>query len=174
MKKLFIMLICLVTFCNNCFADEQEIVADFTNFTNNICNEIKENYKEIKVAYVPYDRDIDYGDFWVKRQRTNLSSSIDIQKTSSLISPYMGILILSNDYTLYHSTDNLKGNYHTALEAEKANIATITKGDGLYRFTYMYQNGEWILKRVQYRNAKYDEYYRDIELRSPFEIMKLK
>lgn len=173
MKKFILALICLFCFSLNCFASEQEIVNSFVNFTNNISNEIRENYKEVKVAYVPYDRDIDYGDFWVKRQKTNLNSSIDIQQTTSLISPYMGILILSNDYTLYHSTDNLKGNYQTASEAEKANIPVTSKGDGLYKFIYMYQSGEWVLKRVQYRNTKYDEYYRDIEVKSPFETMKL-
>lgn len=174
MKKFILTLICLFCFSISCFASEQEIVDGFKDFTNKISNEIIENYKEVKVAYVPYDRDTDYGDFWVKRQRTNLNSSIDIQQTTSLISPYMGILILSNDYTLYHSIDNLNGNYKTALEAEKANIPVTTKGDGLYKFTYMYQNREWVLKRVQYRNAKYDEYYRDIELKSPFETMKCK
>lgn len=173
MRKFILTLICLFCFSVSCFASEQEIINSFTNFTNNISNEIRENYKEVKVVYVPYDRDTDYGDFWVKRQRTNLSSSFDIQQTTSLISPYMGILILSNDYTLYHSTDNLKGNYQTASEAEKADIPVTSKGDGLYKFTYMYQSGEWVLKRVQYRNTKYDEYYRDIEVKSPFETMKL-
>ena len=65
MKKFILTLICLFCFNLNCFAGEQEIVNSFVNFTNNISNEIRENYKEVKVAYVPYDRDIDSGDFWV-------------------------------------------------------------------------------------------------------------
>lgn len=146
-----------MTYCLPTYANEQDIVNSFTNFTNNIVSEVQANYNTTpyKVKYIIVsEREKVFnkaGNYWVKFGKTNLRSSINIKRTDSLITPYIGYLILSCDFIDYYSSNNNNGEFKTKEQAEKAFLLRINPSNDETRFTYAYQNGKWILKYVEWR-----------------------
>lgn len=163
MKKLFIMLICLVAFCNGCFASEQEAVDSFKAMTNNIVSEIQDNFNQ--GGKVKYSVD---SNKWHKYRNLNLQSAIDVQKTESLISPYKGILELQSDTARYYSTVKGQWYYDNKNDAKEASLYEVIPAITKMRFIYMYQDYNWVLKQVQYQFL--DEYvWKQNDLKSPQE-----
>lgn len=163
MKKIILVLICLFCFNITCFADQQEVVNSFTNFTNNIISELQANFNEgAKV------RKAKYYDFWYKAERTNLQASIDIQKTNSLISPYEGILEIRYDSIRYNTEDCVDGEFDTEEEAKNANIPRYISDYTMEKYFYLYQGNKWTLKRVMGR-LKSDPTWFDMSLHTPQE-----
>lgn len=140
----------LLAFCSNCFASDQDVANSFKEFTGAIINEIQESF--------------DRGDFctmlsgvgngkWIKLSYINLVHAIDVQKTSSIMSPYVGKLAITYNIIDYYSDKYPDGNFPTRYEAE---IADKKKLPALpldkmtrYIFTYAYQNGQWVLVKSQ-------------------------
>lgn len=161
MKKIILALICLFCFNVTCFANEQEVVNSFTNFTNNIISELQANFDEgAKV------RKAKYYDFWYKQQRTNLQASIDIQKTNSLISPYEGILEIRYDSIRYSTETCTNGEFNTEEEARNATVTRYISDDTIEKYLYIYQGNQWKLKRVMSR-LKSEPTWFDIDLQTP-------
>lgn len=158
MKRIFITLLLIMTYCLPTYASEQDIVNSFTNFTNNIVAEIQDSYNKnpYKVRfYEPLDIQRKYyndNGHWYKISKCNLRSSIDIQRTDSLITPYIGYFTLNSDTINYYSSDNPKGEYRTREEAEKASLQRLSISETEYRFSYAYQNGQWVLKLAEWKD----------------------
>lgn len=152
------MLLLLMTCCLPTYANEQDIVNSFTNFTNKILSEIRASYAR-EDYYVNFHketiedkRDGIRGNYWYKMGYSDLRSSIDIRKTDSLMTPYEGYLILGNSTVRYYSPNNTIGEYQTRQEAELAKLKKVTFDEYEYKFVYAYQNGQWVLKALFWRD----------------------
>lgn len=163
MKKFILTLICLFCFSVSCFASEQETVDSFKAVTNNIIFEIQDNFNQ--GGKVKYSVD---SNKWHKYRNLNLQSAIDVQKTDSLISPYKGILELQADTARYYSTVKGQWYYDSKNDAKEASFYEVIPAITKMRFVYMYQDGNWVLKQVQYQFL--DEYvWKQNDLKSPQE-----
>ena len=152
------MLLLLMTYCLPTYANEQEIVNSFTDFTNQILSEIRASYAR-EDYYVDFCKetieDKRYGirgNYWYKMGHCDLRSSIDVRKTDSLMTPYEGYLILGNSTVRYYSHNNANGEYQTREEAESAKLKKITFNEYEQKFVYAYQNGQWVLKAVFWKD----------------------
>ncbi len=80
---------------------------------------------------------------WLKSKPQIVSTSHDIKKTDSLVSPYMGTVVVK-------AQDTHTKLYKTKSEAASANDFSPTPshffGPQSYRFIYAYQDETWVLK----------------------------
>ena len=129
MKKIFIMLLLLMTYCLPTYANEQEIVASFQTFARNLVAPIEATYGKGYYRIVKSDRG------YFKSKQTDFSYSCDIKKTDSVMYPYLGILEISNK-------DNFSKLFATEAEARNVMIYTMETYN-THRFTYRYCNGKW-------------------------------
>lgn len=168
MKKLFLVLIILISMCVPCYANDQQAVDSFKALTNEIVAEINTSYnnRDTIVRYIPttdWDRKHDLiFDCWVKNGRDDLEYDINVEKTNSLIKPYVGYIYMSCHYLLY-ADENGKKNFKTKEEAEKATIPTHSKSY-LYKYIYHYDGNTWKFSREQFEFSEYGStYWKDTE-----------
>ena len=116
----------------------------FTQFADSQTQPIKESYKtgkyEIRQFLDPpkgNECGLPCGYFY-KIQYINLQASYDVKKTYSLLNPYVGTILMSNDKLFYYSSDNTFGKYATETEAEEANLARRKDGAKM-KFLYVYR-----------------------------------
>lgn len=154
MKKITLLLLSLYTICCGLvYASEQDMLDSFTQFADSQIQPIKESYKtgkyEIRQFLDPpkgNECGLPCGYFY-KIQYINLQASYDVKKTYSLLNPYVGTILMSNDKLFYYSNDNTFGKYATETEAEEANLARRKDGAKM-KFLYVYRDGQWILNKV--------------------------
>ena len=140
----------LLLFCNNCLASDQDVANSFKEFTGAIINEIQESYDKgdvgIRLSGAGNGK-------WIKYSYTNLAHAIDVQKTSSIMSPYVGKLVITYNIINYYSDKYPDGNFPTRYEAEVADKKKLWNLPldkmNRYIFTYAYQNGQWVLVKSQ-------------------------
>nr|DAL54016.1 MAG TPA_asm: hypothetical protein [Caudoviricetes sp.] len=169
LKKILVLVMLAMTICSISFASEQDIVNSFTSFTNGIISEIQESHNrgDSQVKWVPFNEYSSSG-YWSKFGIDGLNASIDIRKTNSLVTPYIGILNLSAEQFRYKYSKgaNAKAEFSTKVAAENAKI----KGAGVQlvsRFTYGYQNESWVLKKREWKYQFIDDYWHDGKLLTP-------
>lgn len=155
MKKFILTLICLFCFSVSCFASEQEAVDSFKAMSDNIVSEIQDNFnsRQAVIKFVeasPYNKA-----YWFKTKPYKIEVSMDIIKTDSLLSQYKGILILRQVDIEYHNANN-DTKFSTKDEAYKAIMNTENPNLIINRYTYLYQDNQWILSKSEFRFA--DEY----------------
>ena len=155
MKKFILTLICLFCFSVSCFASEQEAVDSFKTMTNNIVSEIQDNFNS-RQAVIKFVEASAYNKaYWFKTKPYKIEVSMDIVKTDSLLSPYKGILVLRQIDIEYHDANN-DTKFNTKEDAYKAIMNTENPDLIINRYTYLYQDNQWILSKSEFRFA--DEY----------------
>jgi hypothetical protein len=124
--------------------NEKQIVESFTRYVQQHFASYETNRRE---------RTSKLGGGWAKSyyRPDQRSASIDVQKTASLVSPYMGTLEfqLVRYYTAFHKTRP---------EAER-DSAFVNSRAATHKHSYAYQNGVWVpktRKHVGYDGTLYD------------------
>lgn len=88
--------------------------------------------------------------------------SYDIQKTTSIVTPYLGFIDIKTKTRRNDSCGNVKRKYDTpgwdniddALRDTTAESCYTVYGAIVNRFNFAYQNGEWVFKNVTYPNGE--------------------
>jgi hypothetical protein len=115
--------------------NEKQVVESFKGYVHQHLASYEHNRRE---------RTTRLGGGWVKQyfQPKQNSASIDVQKTASLVSPYVGTLEfqLTQHYSTLHKT-------RAEAEADSSfvNSRTVT-----HKHSYAYQDGEWVPKTRKY------------------------
>ena len=137
MKKIFILLLLLMTYCLPTYANEQEIVNSFKVFVANLVAPIEATYNK---GY--YDI-VDGTDGYFKTNDYDLTYTYDIKKSDSIMYPYIGILSVRNKTAF-------SKNYKTEQEARNAfDVQFISENEE--RYIYKYDNGKWVGKVAYYK-----------------------
>lgn len=120
-----------------------DVVASFKKYVADYMNSYKTDRREMVRLL---------GGGWAKEYFEPLpDAGIDVRKTDSLVSPYMGVVefTLITRYTTFHKT-------RTEAEADNNFVQTRqTK----HRHTYAYQDGSWVPKTRQNCLPMLDEWY---------------
>jgi len=122
---------------------EDQVVSSFQKYIADFMGSYKTDRRE---------RVSKFGGGWAKEVYRPIGEpSIDIKKTDSLISPYVGIceFTLRRDMTAFHKTKE---------EAAKDN-KFIQSVDAYHRHRYVYQSGKWVPKTREYRSLEEDKWY---------------
>ena len=147
MKKLLsiILTVLIMSTFSVAFADEQEIVESFKTFVSDTMTPIIASYQgeHYSIKYADCSP-IHEKSYWYKSTVTTPRYVIDVKKTDSLISPYLGLLDITNDLISY------KGKYDSAKEAETSSVQESPFMLRHNRYTYAYQDGNWVKIRVEY------------------------
>jgi hypothetical protein len=94
------------------------------------------------------------GDKWLKISLEASDFSIDVRKTDSLVSPYIGTL----DFTV---TIRFTANHETRAEAEADSSFVGDSGKGIiepHKHIYAFQDGKWVSKSRQQYNTVHKEW----------------
>lgn len=87
--------------------------------------------------------------YWIKSKNTIVGGySIDVQKTNSLVSPYIGTVDFASQIWV-------SGKFETKEEAEGATEFKESGKPDQVRITMAYQNGVWVVKKYQFKSATY-------------------
>ena len=131
-------------------ATDQEIVASFQQFITEQLTPIYETYKGNHYSIIgPHVYPDSKKQKWFKsKDDLDKKYSLDVEKTNSLVSPYIGTLVIKrNDF---YSESFLS--YESA-EAATAIRHTNTR---TYTFKIAYQNGKWVLKQYGSQDTLFD------------------
>ena len=116
-----------------------QVVESFTRYVQQHFASYEHNRRE---------RTTKLGGGWVKEyfQPDQSSAGIDVQRTTSLVSPYVGTLEfkLVTHYTAFHKTRN-----EAEADSTFGNSKVVT-----HKHTYAYQDGKWVPKSR--KNVGYD------------------
>lgn len=152
-----LILMVVFSFSNVAYAasNDAEVVASFKQYVKEEVAKALATYKEGEYQVNQYEHSTYSGRegkkidiIWRKyRQELNSQYNLDLKKTDSLISPYVGKVSISKNYYIYHD-------FPTKLEAEKDTeyMESITD----YKFTVAYQDDQWVVIKVQVDNMETD------------------
>ena len=110
MRKIFALILLLISICLPVKASEQDIVNSFVDFANSIINPIAQSYQN-STYIIKQEKSIDginnpYLGLYYKSQKYNLKYTYDLKKTDSLINPYIGTIDISNGVKNYERCKN--------------------------------------------------------------------
>lgn len=153
MKRVFVICLILLTLSTptSFAATEAEIVASFKKFTSDEMSKALATYEgNFKVMYSNPDKLTKSTGGWFKTIDTLDSNyKVDVKRTESLISPYLGTLhaVKGSIFFVY---------YPTKEEAAKSATIWFKKEDQLL-LSYAFQDNTWVLTSVRYKynNDKY-------------------
>jgi hypothetical protein len=119
-------------------SDQKTVVASFKEFITKHIASYKTNRRE---------RVLKFGGGWAKRFiEAEADYNIDIQTTTSLVSPYVGVC----EFSLKEHLSMFHPNKNDALQDDKPATSTSTK----HKHTYAYQDGKWVIKtRLHYSDV---------------------
>jgi hypothetical protein len=111
--------------------NEKQVVESFTRYVQQHFASYESNRRE---------RTSKLGGGWVKSyyQPEKSSADIDVQKTASLVSPYVGILEFQ---LIRHDTA-----FHKSRAEAERDSAFVTSSSITHKHTYAYQDGKWVPK----------------------------
>lgn len=130
------MFYCLPVFA----ADDAQVVSSFKQYVSDILTQVNATYEgnNYRIAYIPLDAVTKRPGYWIKIKRTiDPTYNIDVQKSNSLISPYIGTLEVNTTNVFY------KG-YPNQQDAEATDAIDHTTGDN-YKFTIAFQDEKWVV-----------------------------
>jgi len=147
MKKILLLTIMLLlTLSNIGFADpsESEILASFKQYVSDEVGTALSTYEVDKYKM----RKSSEGRWYKTTSSLNPNYSMDIKKTNSLMSPYMGILEVSQ----------VDSNYSEYLSKEMAETDTILYDSNktTYKFIIAYQDNKWVITGVNVQKTNID------------------
>lgn len=155
MKRIIFVVLAIMCYCLPVVANEQEVIESFKHFSNQVLAPIRDSYAR-NDAVVLYNPNKGFytnkgKPYWEKFGNDGLVSSIDIQRTNSIVSPYVGMIMISHANVHYVSSDNQSGYFATKADAARA---TIRKIDNMayyfkYKYFYAYQDGSWVFLKEQ-------------------------
>ena len=157
MKRILLILsVVFMSFSSICFAEsDQEIVDSFKEHVNGIMQPIIDSYN-FDSSWVTFHEKQPYvkgsKDFWSKCSLELPTFRVDVKKTDSLISPYIGELIGTQNCIEY------AGKYNSENEAKTANIVENIRFMRSFKFIYAYQEGQWVKTQTFYM-LSFDKYY---------------
>lgn len=146
LRKTFLLFIILLIYSFPVNAAKNEIINNFAEFANVIVNPIQKSYLgnhyTINLAY----RDIRAGrnkTMYYKTENINFNYAYDVQKSETLISPYIGIIEMYNDKRIYKQflTEEQARN-------EKNDLLRTIHNYKYYEFYYHYIDNEWRLYEI--------------------------
>ena len=136
MKRIFITLLLIMTYCLPTYANEQEIVNSFKAFVADLVAPVEATYGN------GYYEVIDGSEGYFKTRNYGFTYTYDIKKSDSVMFPYIGILEVSNK-------TNFTKTYATEAEARNAFDIDFISEDR-QKYIYKYDNGKWIGKVAYY------------------------
>lgn len=142
MKRILLLVILALTICCTAFANEQAIVDSFKTFVPAEIQVIKNTYPVLGAEQITKHEPDKYNKetYYQKKKQEFSYDILNVEKTDSLMYPYMGYVLLEKKTTYYkRSLSQLQA----TKEIEIAYIST-----DKYRVEYSYDNGSWNLAFV--------------------------
>jgi len=153
-----ILILLMLTLCMACTAyanEQQQLISSFQAKVEQDLRPILDGYKAT-ISYPVYYGVDSYNPKPAWRKTTLVgdgSYSFDIEKTSSLVSPYQGTVFFS--YTAYFGKKQ-----PDRTTAEQDNTSDDKPMVFKHKITYLFQGDSWALKRIQttYNNYEWGDY----------------
>lgn len=142
MKRILLLVILALTICSSCFANEQAIVDSFKTFVPAEIQVIKNTYPVLGTEQITKHEPDKYNKetYYQKKKQEFSYDILNVEKTDSLMYPYMGYVLLEKKTTYY------KKNNDIAMAFGEIDIAFVSTTK--YRVEYSYDNGSWNLAFV--------------------------
>jgi hypothetical protein len=131
-------------------ASFQQIAKDYVNIYNQSKHEQVRHRDELRSMAVVVP-----GGWWKVYSEIADDPKIDVRRTDSLVSPYVGTL---DFYVSVHATESMYGSQDSASQATDFS----SKHSLIHHLrTYAYQNGAWVLQSRKYLDDANDEGWQD-------------
>ena len=148
MKILIIILVCFLLPGTVLSApDEQVILMTFQDVVTKHIDGYS-NDPRISVRYISAEPVINLAAYWMKSKISVSDSSYDVQKSSSIVSPYIGIL--NYKVVLYNTKKQ-----PTKELAENDNFFESPGIPGTARITFAFQSNKWVVKKYEYSSERF-------------------
>lgn len=135
MKRILLLVMLALSICCTAFASEQDIVNSFKAFVTTEVQPIKDTYPVLPENKVNY---YNHSEPYYQRSKQEFTYDIlNVEKTDSLMYPYMGYVLLEKVTTYYKRSSS-------QLQAAKETRVAY-KSTEKYRLEYSYDNGQWNL-----------------------------
>ena len=151
MKRIviFVVFLLTLTFCNSVFAmEDSEVVDSFKQYVDNVMTQVTPTYEG---THYGLTNSSETGGWYKSIKYLEPGYKIDVEKTNSLISPYVGTLEVSTKTVFYEHNPN-KG---IASESEIINFTS----SSTYKFTIAYQNDNWVVTSAKEYDHFLDKIY---------------
>lgn len=145
MKKILVFCLCLLIFPNFAFAvSDEDALASFKSYIKVELEKVKQSYEgnRYSMYFMEADKKISRSALWYKQSAAiNPEYKIDLQKTNSLISPYLGTLEVKIDDTIFiaHPIKEI------AASLDLINYRTYS----IYIFSIAYQDDKWVITAIR-------------------------
>lgn len=145
MKKVILLVCLLLAFCVPAYAmDDSQVVDSFRQYVQSNISLVEDSYKGNKYEVKYIKADYFSGAYWIKYATTlDPAYKIDVQKTNSLISPYVGTLEVDRNTVTYSGKTK---------EDAINQIGTKYSYVDNFKFTIAYQGTGWVVTRATQRN----------------------
>lgn len=136
---------------NNNMTNEEFVAASFKFFVTNILNQIINSYKGNHYSLELQENVLYDGDsYWLKTSEINFNYDFDLFKSESILNPYIGYLEMKNEVAIYGDFETEQWKYKSKQEAALASDVVDFWNGKHFKFTYGYQNGQWVKIKVEY------------------------
>ena len=137
---------------SNYMISDEFIIESFKCFLNNIVTQIKNSYEGNHYDLELQEDLLFKGEKrWVKLSETDFRFNFDLFKSDSLLNPYIGYLEMKNIVAVYGNFDRElhQFRFNSKQEAEMASDIVDFWDGRHYKFTYGYQNGQWVKIKIE-------------------------
>jgi hypothetical protein len=144
MRRRFAAVLMFVSLAASAQCDDKQVVESFKENVNRYLEGYKAN---------PRERVLHVSGGWVKEYYSSSieTAEIDVQKTSSLVSPYMGVLKVE---LVRHLTE-----FHKDRDGAINDNKFVKALPETHKHTYAYQDGKWIPKTRQHYVSILDKWF---------------